>query len=886
MIITSDIFYYLLSIFISIISSNSNINISNFIKNITLDKNYSDNYNQTENINYLLIIPGPEFNFTNNTNIIKMQITNLDKKINHNVISYYQDDSTFTKRKQLSYNINNITLMWLTKDQIKKDFYVSIEFGIIPCFYKLDIFILDNITLNLGEQYTYFVSKENEVIAFDIIGKVNIINEEVNNNTIVIWAKGNKEISTNLNPINHYIKHPKYNIYIIKVEKEDIMNDGYFHFNFKVDGKEDDLINIGSLFFNGSDMSICSQVFGPDLEIMGFLKRNLKDKNCYKIPQNINNILLFQKAVFENKEINIKKIQSSNDNLYCVSMPDEYDEIVYTIYYFEDDSNNYLNNLIRLSPLINNIEYFTEINKNSYFGLIPMKQNNDIDYITYYLNPIKGKYKIGVYLCETYPLCTIDNNIDTNINYKEINYLNSFSVTYSKSEDNNILNKISKRQNIIIIKSDVGSNEDNKDKNQFYINIYTQKYTTLLKQNMLYSKYIRRKNYENYLINHKNDEIIDSIYIFIEIISGEIEINNFEAINHTRYKDENKRFYIIHPNYSEPYSKISFKITPKSNSFYNIMYIKNIHDNEIKFNFFDGNYLFNLNKNKKIIINTNNTTKDIFSNFISFNSINCLFNIKTNKTSIKKGNNIYNFYQEIITNKDSINKADNYIYELSKNKQNNNNFSCLFYLSLFKLESKNNNYLKGIILTNNISQSFMFNNNNSNFNYLYLFSNTDKNLYINIKLFDKEKYQLILFKKENNSLFNINSNQTIKVDNNTLKFICENERQICNLHFSIISNRTLKESKIEINPNYKENIDDNINKENNSKKSINFGKPLLIIALIGGGILILIIIVIIIFISFSLKNKELMNKVNTISFKYEESDRDEKEKFVNALDED
>ena len=465
--------------------------------------------------------------------------------------------------------------MWLTKEQIKNDFYISIEYDIIPCLYKLEILIYNNSLLNLGEQYTYFISQDNKYFSFNILGKVNIINKNFNNNTIVVWAKGNKEIKADLNSECEYIKHPKYNIFLIKIEKEKLLKDNYFLFNFKVEGIEDDLINIGSLFFDGSDMSKSSQILSSDQEITGFLKNNLKNKNCYEIPKNLNNIILFQTAVYENKEITINK----EDSLYCITMPDEYDNVMYSIYFFQDNKDIYSKNLIRTSPLLNNIEYNKEINKNITFGLVPMKQNEDMDYITYYINPIKGKYKIGVYFCETYPLCTINSDIDKNTNYEEIKYLNSFSMSISDSEDNNILNKISRSQYIIIIKSDVDSNGDNNDKNHFYVNLYNQRYTTILKPNILYSKYIRKKNHDNYLINHKNDEIINSIYLFIEGISGDFEINDLEVKNHTRYKVENKRLFIIHQNYNESYTKISFKISAKTtNTFFKISYLKNLLD--------------------------------------------------------------------------------------------------------------------------------------------------------------------------------------------------------------------------------------------------------------------------------------------------------------------
>ena len=87
---------YILSI-ISIIltkaSSNIQTNIYESINNISLNSSYKYIYNQTEKINYFLIIQN-NTDIINSTNYIKIQIKNLNNEINHNVISYYHNDST------------------------------------------------------------------------------------------------------------------------------------------------------------------------------------------------------------------------------------------------------------------------------------------------------------------------------------------------------------------------------------------------------------------------------------------------------------------------------------------------------------------------------------------------------------------------------------------------------------------------------------------------------------------------------------------------------------------------------------------------------------------------------------------------------------------------
>ena len=68
------------------------------------------------------------------------------------ILSYYQEDSTFINRKQLSLNSSDTTIMWLNKEQIKNGFYFSIECGVKPCDYTFSIILENSIKLYLGQK--------------------------------------------------------------------------------------------------------------------------------------------------------------------------------------------------------------------------------------------------------------------------------------------------------------------------------------------------------------------------------------------------------------------------------------------------------------------------------------------------------------------------------------------------------------------------------------------------------------------------------------------------------------------------------------------------------------------------------------------------------------
>ena len=484
--------------------------------------------------------------------------------------------------------------------------------------------------------------------------------------------KKKMRISLNLENTDFYSYYnSKYNYYLIyKI----ISN-----FTLNVKGMEKDLINVGSLYFKNG---ICNTNFGEKIEITGFLNKEYKKEDCFTF--NSDNIIFSQQVVYEGKKIETKFVDNNN---FCVEISNDYDDVAYSIFISKENNDNKI--LINNNPLINNLEYYIEIKKNTEIGLIPMNLNEDNNYITYYINPIIGKYNISIYQCETYPLCS---NYSLK-NYEPIEYLNSFSISYYKNEIEKNLTNISHKKKIIIIKSedDLNKNRDN-SKNKLYINSHNEGYITFLKPGVLYAKYNKRENYENFIINHKNDE---NIYIFIEELSGNIFVEDFKPTNKKLYKYENKRLFIVKQNANSTYTNISFKISPSTDSFYKIIYIKSKMENNnraFKLNMKDGNYLFNL-RNKTLEIDLEKF--DNLESLISLYPINCSLNVALNNDRYDKKNI---FLQKIIKKNASfiINKQENI-----------GNSTCLFSLSIFNFISNNSNNLNGIILPKNYSQSFI-----------------------------------------------------------------------------------------------------------------------------------------------------------------------------------
>ena len=112
---------------------------------------------------------------------------------NH-IISYY-DNETLVERKQLSQSLTKMTIMWLTKKQIEKDFYLTVECAKTPCDFKLELIGKNSAEIYLDEQYTYYVTNENKEMNFSLFNSKEPQELVPNNEYLVaIWARGNQKI--------------------------------------------------------------------------------------------------------------------------------------------------------------------------------------------------------------------------------------------------------------------------------------------------------------------------------------------------------------------------------------------------------------------------------------------------------------------------------------------------------------------------------------------------------------------------------------------------------------------------------------------------------------------------------------------------------------------
>ena len=794
---------------------------------------------------------------------IEVKQDNINEKAENSnlLLSYYQQDSDFKSRKQFSQNSYGKAFIWLNKNQIKKEFYFSIENPKQELNnYTLTILLKEAAELSLDEQYTYYVSEENKQMNFSIVNDLN--SEDITQNLITIWAKGNKYINSLVDiPDNSQMqKHQKYNAYIIFSEEFN-----KFSYNFNITGEVGDMINVGSMLFDTQDGIISNKLFGDEeIELTGFLKRGFIDTVCYKFKK-VNTFFEHASYVIYDNVENLEESQQYNYNsegydLKCVGFPGNTmaEEIFYSLYFAPLENNNTeIKRINKFSPIqLIGFNYRKYLQNGETIGFVPIMPDDDFSFLTYYINPFKGKLKVEMHKCENYPLC----NIDELQNKKDgipLQYFNAYSLTFTKSELNeNLLSNISPVKNVILIscenKNEITTDEGKEnDTCLIETNMYTDKSIVLITMKYNYHKYSKKNNEDKYLIPKNENENIE---LNIEILSGNIEIKiNSEF---SLLEKNNKKIYKITNNENG----IEISILAKNDSVYNIRYyIPDFSPFPPHLVMSGSNYLFSISNNsdfKDGIYLSNHfeyleTQPDNY--FVGIYPLNCevkmdyvFMNFKSLPIELKWG-----FHQEILDQK----MQNNFMgYKIYKNE--NVSDECFFYYSVFRYDNQSIDDNNGIFLENNVSQKFIFNQNYSSlkFSYAYVEKEKDVNIALNLMENEKDKLKLIIKDLDLKNEYDISKNETVIIESKDIKKKCQNEQQICIISFNLISQNVdefLVELRISAEIHSSNDNDNNNNKDNNANNG-QINVFVLIIIIVAVIILMALIVIFII----KLKNKK------------------------------
>ena len=178
--------------------------------------------------------------------------------------------------------------MFHKKQQIEKDFYLTIECAKISCNFNLEMNSLDFAELIVDDFINYYVTKENQEMVFQI---KNEYFQSLNNDSYIIsiWAKGDKQINSTLQGQNYLRLSQKYNIY--RVNFEDLEKYEYYLY---INGSIGDYINVGITLFsiqnNNSELTNYKHISHSGFEITNYLDNEIHNYVFSRYFTNLGNI--------------------------------------------------------------------------------------------------------------------------------------------------------------------------------------------------------------------------------------------------------------------------------------------------------------------------------------------------------------------------------------------------------------------------------------------------------------------------------------------------------------------------------------------------------------------------------------------------------------------
>ena len=614
--------------------------------------------------------------------------------------------------------------------------------------------------------------------------------------------------------------------------------------------------------------NICPIIFKDiGIEITGFFKKGLFEKNCFKFP-NISDDSIkevdhdIDLPICSDKEYDF----TNNFKLVCYKLNKRYsiEEYLYSLQYI----NNGKKRTNILSPQIIGKNYIRRVEKGEIIGLIPFKPDASFKFLSYYFLDSKGISESYIYECKTYPFCTINSSIFKN-SIQLRNISGSYSISFTNDEYGNI-SPNSKYQKILLIKA----------KSRGYlkdITIYTNENNIIPLPMCYHYKYLRKDNNENLMIMlYKEIDGDINVFLCLEILSGSATVsldtpksNFIEAIEY-----ENKYSYIFR--YVIKGKRSILKIKANKNTAYkffvNMEWSPNIYQFLVGINLL---YEFkdNITEYKLNFLSLSNDKSYVYFKFFP---LNCAIEVK-------------NFFNSKIlpTNEELVSKEGMEYYYIVK-RVDNRNESCKYYVSTDSLDiNMPINYMEAATISNNVTHYSIFNKEINKIKYFYPHIEIENNLMVNfsIKNIIKNNYVFSVYINDNRIYYKNSERENSLIFNSLdISKECKDEKQICCIYFVLEASNKI-ESSVEFkvvsfyseqkpdnnnnNKNSEQKSDNNNNnKNNNNPNSENFFKKNLkkIFIIIGSIILLLIIIIIILCLCKGKNNSDLSLQVNQISF--------------------
>ena len=768
---------------------------------------------------------------------IKVEVTSTDDNPAP-LLCFSSSDQNCVEKENIVKNPNGKSvLLWVKREQFEKDnqeLYARVECADAGCKYKIRFTGDQSASFEPNFVYSYLVGTANKEMRFDILGTqskvyltatlegsskavLSIDNEPdsgipfKNGQAMTIWIAG-EEVPDEGEEEEEETKPSlrASNMATINVKNAEVGDFITISVHI-VDDNEYELLGVGP-----KDYAIPN---GP--EISGYLDAAILKEECFPLDlsdsrfKSMNKIYVTgrihtkygwffledeKRNYLEETDVEIFDGQLSfvfNNNgklnYVCFELPIEGDiKQNYMAFTFSLSAPSNLKSIYNFyPPQITGTIYRRIIPKGSIAVFSGTKPDVSAKKYDYNLYQIKGKAKLYMNECRTFPLCEYTQDSLFNLeDPKNVNQMTIWTTTEDKST------AIGGDKNVMVVHCEDDDNEGN-GYCLFETSIFSKGQDVILVEDEKFSRFAFKGEKGRFVADLQSARKIQRITFDIMVFSGDVNFdltgdNTLKAsngngkeeidISFQEYRLSNKIHYYVNLAQLEV-DEMVVEYSAEINSFFTIQFNVNSHNlvqtEEIVPS--GENYLVQIDPTSptktKTILLQNFRYKNNNPFLANFFALNCDFEVKRGNDEIK----FFDGYaQEVLTSSTSGYKSDHYDYSIkitNTDLSNYNHKMCMIYVAGF--ESETNDETRGIIIGENVNQQIIFEKGLKKVNFVYPHSDPNKDLAVKFNVIDKAFYKLTVL-AENKSVRTeiVTRTQIFFIRASTISIMCK-DNNIC-----------------------------------------------------------------------------------------------------------
>ena len=374
-------------------------------------------------------------------------------------------------------------------------------------------------------------------------------------------------------------------------------------------------------------------------------------------------------------------------------------------------------------------------------SIVPSKKND------YTLSRIRGISKLYFGECKTFPNCQYTTDDLKKFNTSIPAKINNDFIFTSENDRNQALATI---KDVMVVHCEDGL----EDFCEFDTSLFAKGQDIVLLEERTFSKFIQKGETGQLIVDLQSHRIISILVIDLTIYSGDVTFTIKETdLPYKQFYLSNKVLFTINMP-GQVLDKVTIKYEANLNTFFNAKYaVDSVNNEQLEDKIPSGeSYLVQINpssqlKTKTVYlvspINYNHEAPFKTAFMANFFEINCKFHV--NRLFDRRNVTFSDGYaQDYVKPKEA--QMDMYDYQIQIEEvdpSNNNNKMCMIYVSGVE-EDNENQYLREIVVPQNIGQQIIFDNTEENnfhrVRFTYPVADVKKDFIIFLNVIDKAHY--------------------------------------------------------------------------------------------------------------------------------------------------